>query len=215
MKQYKNRTRKTTDGDIYNKERTKQKLIKAVGEVLKQHGFNGLNYSKVAKQAGLDRKLIYEYFTDLDGLVNRYLQQNDYWNNIAQKYAEVEINDVEAADAFQLIKAQYEYLERSPVMQQIILWEMTQPNDLLQQIGTTREEIGERFFKILDKDFKTSDVNMRAISGILICAVYYMIIYSKNTGRAICGINIEKPSGKKAMLKAMLQVLDWAYEKQK
>lgn len=207
--------RKITKGEVYDKEKTRQKLVDAVGEVLHLKGFSGLNYSSVARLAGVDRKLIYDYFSDLDGLVNAYLQQNDYWNSIAKKYAEAEISDVTARDAFQLLRAQYEFLEASPVMQQIILWEMTQPNDIPDQIGTNRELIGERFFEILDKNFKKSGVNMRAISGILICAAYYMVLYSKSTGREICGIDIEKPAGKKIMLTAMQQVLEWAYEKKK
>ena len=45
-----------------NKELTKRKLFAAVGEILKSEGYNGLGVNRVAKQAGVNKKLIYRYF---------------------------------------------------------------------------------------------------------------------------------------------------------
>jgi AcrR family transcriptional regulator len=49
---------------IKNKELTKRKLIDAVGEVFPKEGHTGLGVNKVAKQAGVTKKLIYDYFGD-------------------------------------------------------------------------------------------------------------------------------------------------------
>jgi hypothetical protein len=43
---------------VKDKELTKQKLIRAVGEVVKKEGFQNLKISKIAKYAQVDRKLI-------------------------------------------------------------------------------------------------------------------------------------------------------------
>ena len=70
--------RKVTDGPVRNKERTKENLISALGEILKKDGFSGLNISRVAEKAKVDRRLIYDYFGSLEGLVEEYLNTNDY-----------------------------------------------------------------------------------------------------------------------------------------
>ena len=55
---------------IRNKEFTKRKLIDAVGEIFRTEGHTGLGVNKVAKRAGVTKKLIYDYFErDFDNLV--------------------------------------------------------------------------------------------------------------------------------------------------
>lgn len=48
-----------------NKENTKRKLIYAVGEIFKTEGPSGLGVNKVARIAGVNKKLFYRYFTSL------------------------------------------------------------------------------------------------------------------------------------------------------
>ncbi|MCW3170770.1 TetR/AcrR family transcriptional regulator [Chryseobacterium sp. 09-1422] len=71
-------SRKIVQGPISDKAKTKKKLLKAVGEILKNKGYTGLMVSKIAKVAGCDKKLIYEYFGDTDKLVNEYLRSIEF-----------------------------------------------------------------------------------------------------------------------------------------
>ena len=71
--------RKVTDGPVRNKERTKSNLVAALGKILKKDGFSGLSISRVAEVAKVDRRLIYDYFGSLEGLVKEYLDTKDYW----------------------------------------------------------------------------------------------------------------------------------------
>jgi AcrR family transcriptional regulator len=57
---------------VKDKEITKQKLINAVGEIIKLEGFAGLKISNIAKVAVVDRKLIYRYFGNLNYLVESW-----------------------------------------------------------------------------------------------------------------------------------------------
>ncbi|WP_091370440.1 TetR/AcrR family transcriptional regulator [Mucilaginibacter mallensis] len=76
--------------NIKNKELTKRKLVQAVGEIIKTEGFVALkSASKVARIAGVDRKLIGRYFGGLNQLIEAYVVENDYWLLFTEK-----INDL-------------------------------------------------------------------------------------------------------------------------
>ena len=71
--------------NIKNKELTKKKLVWAVGEIIKTDGFASLKISTIAKEANVDRKLIYRYFGSLDRLIESYIIENDYWMVFADR----------------------------------------------------------------------------------------------------------------------------------
>ena len=63
---------------IRSKDMSKEKLIQAVGRVIAQVGFQSLGVNQVAREAGVDKKLIYRYFGGLRGLVAAYGQTVDF-----------------------------------------------------------------------------------------------------------------------------------------
>ena len=52
-----------------NRDETSARLLAAVGEVLARDGFAALGVNAVAKQAGVDKVLIYRYFGGLPELI--------------------------------------------------------------------------------------------------------------------------------------------------
>lgn len=83
----KTKTRKVVDGDLRNKERTKQKWIDAVGAVLSEKGYAGLSVKNIVEKAQMDRRLIALYFGNVDNLIDEYLNSVDYWmSRVAPKF---------------------------------------------------------------------------------------------------------------------------------
>jgi AcrR family transcriptional regulator len=58
-----------------DKEQTKRKLIYAVGVIVKAKGFSAVSISKVAREAGVDRKLVYRYFGNMNNLTEAYISE--------------------------------------------------------------------------------------------------------------------------------------------
>jgi len=71
--------RKVTSGPIRDKERTKARMIAAVGKVIQKKGYHALNGPNIALECGLNKALIWNYFGGLDQLVEAYLTQKDFW----------------------------------------------------------------------------------------------------------------------------------------
>ena len=108
--------RKVTDGPVRNKERTKANLVTALGKILKKDGFSGLSITRVADVAKVDRRLIYDYFGGLEGLVKEYLNNNDYWNiqpEEVSKIVEISRTDAGKALAYRVLENQFDSLINS------------------------------------------------------------------------------------------------------
>ena len=54
-------------------------MIEAIGSLLRTKGFQQVRVNEVADKAQVSRILIYRYFGDLDGLIDAYIRQKDFW----------------------------------------------------------------------------------------------------------------------------------------
>src|SRR4051812_26479320 len=72
-----------------NKEDTKRRLINAAGVVMNLYGFHALTVSRIAREAQVDRKLIHRYFGGLNGLIEAYIVEKDYWMVFSENLKEL------------------------------------------------------------------------------------------------------------------------------
>ena len=207
--------RKVTDGPVRNKERTKVNLITAMGRILKEDGFSGLSISRVADVAKVDRRLIYDYFGSLEGLVKEYLNSNDYW-----KISPEEVDDIVQASeedagqtlAYTVLENQFDSLIQNEEMRRIITWGLSEKLPILKELDLKREDIGNRVLsEVFDGHFEDSDKNFRAIYAILMGGVYYLTLHAKMQENPFCGIDLQELSGQEEIKKALKQLIDLVY----
>lgn len=208
--------RKVSKGPIKEKARTMNKLVRAVGSVFKKKGYSGLNGVTIAKEAKVDRKLIYEYFGGVDHLVEEFIAQNDFWKYKGKEAIEQLVKEPEKIDRntiISLLQGQYEVLSKNKVLQKIIHWELGEENPTLRKIADNREEIGEKIFSIIDSDFEKANVDLRAILALQISGIYYLILHAESNGSTFCGVDINEPEGKERILNAIKNIIDYTYDK--
>jgi len=207
--------RKVTDGPLRNRERTKKNVIAAVGLILKKDGFSGLNISKVAAKARIDRRLIYDYFGGLEGVVSAYLNTNDYWKidpgDLDRIVSETKA-DAGKGLACAVLQDQFDSLMGNEEMRRIITWGLSERIPALKELDLKRESTGEYLLReVCDPHFSGSDKNFRAIYGILMGGVYYLTLHARIQEHPFCGIDLGQAEGEAAIKKALLQIIDWAY----
>jgi len=207
--------RKVTDGPVRNKERTKANLVTALGKILKKDGFSGLSITRVADVAKVDRRLIYDYFGGLEGLVKEYLNNNDYWNiqpEEVSKIVEISRTDAGKALAYRVLENQFDSLINSEEMRRIITWGLSEKLPVLKDLDLKRENIGDQLLReVFDGAFDHSDKNFRAMYAILMGGVYYLTLHSKMQENPFCGIDLQQPSGQEEIKKALKQFIELAY----
>jgi AcrR family transcriptional regulator len=71
-----------------DRERTKTKILKAVGEVIEKHGTEKVGVNLIARTAGVNKVLIYRYFNSVDGLMEQYVTSGEYTSTSGEDYLE-------------------------------------------------------------------------------------------------------------------------------
>lgn len=206
--------RKVVQGPIRDKEKTKQKLLNAVGKILKTKGYSGLMVSKIAAVAGFDKKLIYEYFGSTDKLIDQYIKSQDYWSTLEQKDMDVDLSDGGKEMSKMALLNQYESLKKNKELQKIIVWELSESRPILKKVVEQREEVGEGLFKnITDPHFGDRSEEYRAITALLVAGIYHLNLYTAHNGTTFCGISVKTEDGRKKIEKAIVDIIDFAYQK--
>ncbi|WP_294204787.1 TetR/AcrR family transcriptional regulator [uncultured Chryseobacterium sp.] len=208
--------RKVVQGPIRDKEKTKQKLLAAVGKILRVKGYSGLKVSKIAAVAGFDKKLIYEYFGSTEKLIDEYIRSQDYWSRLDKEPIDVDMSDGGQELSKMAILSQYDSLKKNKELQKIILWGLSESKPFLKKIADQREEIGEELFtNIVDPHFKEDASRYRAITALVISGVYYLNMFTGHNTSTFCGINVKSEEGRKEIEMAIEEIIDSAYEKRR
>ncbi|MCH5719520.1 TetR/AcrR family transcriptional regulator [Niabella hibiscisoli] len=207
--------RKEHKGKVYDKERTKARLIAAVGKIVVKEGFQQIRINKVERISKVSKKMIYEYFGDLQGLIKAYLNQVDYWKLEEQKMNSDPgsiIAPINKEFMAALLRNDFEYLFNSVEMQKIILWSISEKNKTIRELSDEREALGERIFAGTDQFFNNTEVDYRAIIAILVAATYYTVLHVKNNGSTMCGIDVATTEGKARITSAMERLLHLTHQ---
>ena len=109
---------------------TETAIIEAARRLLLRDGWTALNVQALAAEAGVDRKLIYRYFTDLDGVVERLAGRPDIW--LGQALAEQPPSTATTYRAFmrESVLAYLHVLRTQPLVLRMLAWEIAQDTPL-------------------------------------------------------------------------------------
>ncbi|MEH0021487.1 MAG: TetR/AcrR family transcriptional regulator [Desulfobacter sp.] len=162
------------------REETKARLVNAVGKLLARDGFKGLGVNKVAREAGVDKVLVYRYFNGLPGLVAAYSRTVDFWPGVEELMGpdpdrvKAMAPDAQVAHFF---KAYAAALQRRPVTQDILAWELLEKNELSEQMEYIRVRTILEFFDALDGI--PDDPALSSIVILMGGAVNHLIVKSR------------------------------------
>lgn len=202
--------KKIYQGEINDKERSKQKLINAVGKVLEIRGYTGLTATNISKAAGLSRRLITTYFDSVDNLIETYVRNKDYWTeasgNVNKIIEQNQGNNTKEIIDY-LLQNQLDYFYNSKEMQKLILWEISEKTKIIYEVCDDRERLGSKVFELADEEFKADAIDIRAVSALLVAGIYYMVLHAKSTNTLFCGIDINETEGMNRIKKAISLIL--------
>lgn len=166
-----------------SRQQTEQKIIQAVETLLLNEGFPNVGINAIARQAGCDKVLIYRYFNDLDGLLQRVADNNDLWWSVDEMIQENmdEISQLSLPQFLdRLLKRHIKAVQDRPLTQEIMAWEMSEHNALTRELSKVRTEQGMLLVKKLRLHYEQPAIDIGGILGIFGAAINYLIIRTRH-----------------------------------
>lgn len=199
---------------IRNKEQTKQKLIQAVGKVLAEVGFQQLGVNLVAREAGVDKKLIYRYFKGLENLVAAYGDTIDFWPS-AEELVGPDLATIRLMTPHELMSLFFKRYLRAilsrPYTLEILAWEALERNELTMALEEVRARTALEFFEIMEED-PPDHVDLTALVIIMAGAMNFLAVRSR-IHRTLGGVELQSEFGWKRIEKTVDQLMEGVLRK--
>lgn len=195
-----------------NREQTQARMVAAVGEVLARDGFAGVGVNAVAKQAGVDKVLIYRYFGGLPQLLQAYGQSGDFWPSTDEMLGEdpARLATLPLADRYADFFDRFiDALRRRPLTLEILAAELVERSELTIVLEERRELWGEEAARLLGGAEMQARPELRGVTLLLVAGVQYLLVRSRKI-RVFGGVDIRSDGGwheLKAAVRAMAQRL--------
>ncbi|MEF2231729.1 MAG: TetR/AcrR family transcriptional regulator [Pseudodesulfovibrio sp.] len=193
---------------IRNKEITKGKLIRAVGKVMAEVGFQNLGVNLVAREAGVDKKLIYRYYGGLTGLVAAYGLTVEFWPS-AEELLGPDRDAIRGLAPHELMALFFKrYLKAilaRPNTLEILAWEALERNALTRTLEEVRVKTALEFFELMEKD-PPSEVDLTALVLFMAAGVNFLAVRSR-IHRHLGGVDLQSDQGWSRIEKTIDQLM--------
>ena len=176
---------------------TEARILAAVGTVLARDGFGRVGINAIAKQAGVDKVLIYRYFGGLAELLRVWGESGRFWPRVDELLGD-------SSEAFLALPVAERYarffdhfvdaLRERPLTIEILAAEIAERNDLTAVLESEREAWGEAASRLLGGAEFSARPELRGVTLLLVAGVQYLLVRSR-TIRIFGGIDIKSDAG--------------------
>ena len=168
-----------------------------------------MGINKIAKHAKVDKRLIYRYFGSGQNLIETYISERDYWLKLTDNKNKFEQCSSETVEDFvtRLLLEQFDYLYNDKETQGLIHWEISEKNDLLNSIAGLRENKASQLFERIDKEIKSTEIDFRSVSALLVAGIYYLNLHHRVNDSTFCEIDINNPIDQQKLKQTISQIV--------
>ena len=176
---------------------TEERILAAVGEVLAREGFAAVGVNAIAKQAGVDKVLIYRYFGGLPELLRTWGASGRFWPRVADLLG----SDPQAllalapADRYaRFFRHFIDELRVRPLTLEVLAAEVVERNALTEILEAEREAWGDEATRLLGGEAFAARPFMRGVSLLLVAGVQYLALRSRKI-RVFGGVDLRSDDG--------------------
>jgi AcrR family transcriptional regulator len=184
---------------------TEERILAAVGEVLARDGFRALGINAIAREAAVDKVLIYRYFGGLPELLHTWGASGRFWPSVQ----ELLCDDADAVRALPLPQRYalffdrfIDALRRRPLTLEILAAELVERNELTAILEAEREQWGFQAEALFGGDDFERTPQLRGITLLLVAGVQYLLVRSRKI-RIFGGLDLRSDAGWDALKAAV------------
>lgn len=176
---------------------TEERILAAVGDVLARDGFAAVGVNTIAKQAGVDKVLIYRYFGGLPELLRAWGESGRFWPSVDELLGD----DPQAFLALPVAERYARFFEhfidglrRRPLTLEVLAAEIVERNELTAILETEREQWGEQAARTLGGPEWLARPEVAPITLVLVAGIQYLLVRSRKI-RVFGGIELRSDAG--------------------
>lgn len=156
-----------------DRQATERRLLKTVGEMIAENGFEKIGINAVANCSGVSKVLIYRYFGSVEGLMAAYIRQHDFWINFS-----LELPDRSQLPLFlkTMFRRQIEQLRNNPVLKRLYRWELSAENEMIVKIREQRERTGLKLIEKVSRLTGFPEKEIAVMASILTASITYLVM---------------------------------------
>lgn len=188
-----NRRKRRTKNDI------EESINRAATQLIKEKGFQDLTVTAIMQKARIEPVVFYNRYNDLNSFMDEFVKRYDYWfSNIAKGIEDIQ--DIKKQYVL-ILKSLFDSLQENEVMQQLLRWELSSNNNTTQHTARLREFYTLPLVEEYKNIFKNSNIEIDAVSALVIGGIYYLILHGNLSEFA--GIDIKTDEGKQKIYRAI------------
>jgi AcrR family transcriptional regulator len=196
---------------LRNRLETRKKILTAVGRLLARRGSQSLGINAIAREARVDKVLIYRYFGGLGELYRAFAEEGNSFPSL-EEMAEsrlLEISKSSPAEAVrELLLGFARAIRRRPITKEIMRWELQERNQFTDALAKERERQSQRWLALAPN---LEGADLPAVASILAAGQVYLILRSK-TAAAYNGIDLHSEAGWKRIEDAVALLSDLFFQ---
>ncbi|MEQ8281688.1 MAG: TetR/AcrR family transcriptional regulator [Parvibaculum sp.] len=188
--------------------KTETAFLDAVSRLILRDGLSGVGINALAREAGVDKVLIYRYFGDLDGLYRAYAEHGDFWWSVEEMLSAT----ADAPNAAEALKRGLRHhaaaMRKRPVTLAVIAAEPANRTPLVVALEDVREK---RTIELMEKEAMRrggwGDVDIAAVTALLAAAIDYLAARALKI-RVYGGVEIKTDKNWERVLAAVDAMID-------
>lgn len=176
---------------------TEARIVAAVGEVLARDGFSAIGINAIAKQAGVDKVLIYRYFGGLPELLKTWGQSGQFWPSVDELLGAKPkaFGALPPAERYARFMEHFiDGLRARPLTLEILAAELVERTELTAILEAEREAWGEAAARLLGGKEFVKRPELQGLTILLIAGAQYLLVRSRHI-RIFGGIDIQSDAG--------------------
>lgn len=164
--------------------------------MLARDGFSALGINAIAKQAGVDKVLIYRYFGGLPELLRAWGNSGRFWPNVADLLGrEPGLLHKPAAERYARFFEHFiDELRARPLTLEILAAEMSDRNELTAILETEREQWGEEASRVLGGADFAATPQTQVLTLLMVAGVQYLLVRARKI-RVFGGVDLHSAEG--------------------
>jgi AcrR family transcriptional regulator len=194
-----------------DRERTSKKILAAMGRLLARKGSASLGVNAIAREARVDKVLIYRYFGGLPDLYRAFALQGNSFPNL-EEVTQGRLHELAKIPPAQAVKEIILGFARAirhrPLTKEIMRWELQERNELTDALAVERNRQSQHWFALAPD---VQDADLPAVVSILVAGQIFLTLRAKTTD-TYNGIDLHSEKGWKRIETAVGLLCDLFFE---